>query len=359
MTSPLHKFLFSPPPSPPLATDAQADPNSPFTPLASLLPGAAPLDPKVSPRVAQRGRLDAAASLPSRFLSPNSPTNSMSLIDVEAANAGFDSEEKKSPSILSPLLSPRLAHYRATIPRPILRLLFFAVVLFTCVAVLVITDKRAPATSGPHAYAPPQATQARKLRKQLSFEKGKQAPLVAPNPRTFRPNPHPLPASHELLALTWFVQESAYNKLPSNLDASFPLDAATIIGPVGAGKLGDSDSEGERNWLRDLKEEFESNVIVWFSGSAPPFYALEGIQNRHGHGKRVSMVSTSNRPDAHVVRGILQRLGYDLDRAPVLIIGGEAIEATAERMAELRESGELGEKLSEIGWVGAGVPSKR
>ncbi|TXT07313.1 hypothetical protein VHUM_03483 [Vanrija humicola] len=239
-------------------------------------------------------------------------------------------------------------------------MIFFAVALFTCVAVLVLTDKRAPATSGPHAYAPPQATQARVMRKQLSFEKkGKQAPLVAPNPRTLRPNPHPLPVSHELLALTWFVQESAYNKLPSNLDPAFPLDAATIIGPVAARKLGNTDSEGEATWLSSLKEEFDNDVIVWFAGSAPPYYALEGIQNRHGHGKRVKMVSTSNRPDAHVVRGILSRLGYDLDRAPVLIIAGEALEASAERMAELRESGELGEKLAAIGWVGAGVPPKQ
>jgi len=164
-----------------------------------------------------------------------------------------------------------------------------------------------------------------------------------------RPHDHPLPESHELMALQSFIAESRYHFLRSDLDVSKPIDASDLIGES-ARRLGETGSAREKQWLSEVSEENTYNVVLWYASSSAPYYATDGLMARHGQGHRPTMISTADRPDGHVLRGIFARLGYDLDVAPVLVIGGEPIHATAEAMDELRSSGQLTDKLAAIGW---------
>lgn len=345
MSSPLHKFLFSPPPSPPLAVGA-TDPNVTFTPLGS------------SKKAAATGQADTfKLSAPQQTNRSRNQTGGHAInIDVEAANAYEVSKESSRP-ILSRILSPRLrvlqAHY---IPRPLFRLLSFVIVLFGAAMLLshVILPTVFPLQEVVTAPSPKVAARAPASAQVAPIARNKEPiiyhPQVAANPRAFRPEAHPLPETHELHALQSFILESPANHLPDDMDASAPIDAARIIGTRAASRLRGKGSPQEQTWLNELVTEAADKVVLWFASSTPPHYSLEGIISRHGQGRRPDLISLSKRPDGKTVRDVLKRLGHDVEKVPVLVIGGEVFDASVERMAELRSSGQLAQKLAQIGW---------
>jgi hypothetical protein len=117
-----------------------------------------------------------------------------------------------------------------------------------------------------------------------------------------------------------------------------------------ARRLGQTGSEREREWLQEIEDENASNVVVWYASSSVPHYATDGIISRHGEGHRPTLLAIAGRPDADIVGAVFERLGLNLDVAPVVIIGGQPIHATEEVMHHLRASGELAAKLESIGW---------
>lgn len=173
---------------------------------------------------------------------------------------------------------------------------------------------------------------------------------AAAHPRASRPDPHPLPDTHELLALQSFILDSPHATLSPHIDATEPLDAVMLLGAGGARRLGPHGSVAERAWLQTLADENARRVVLWYHGDRPPHYALEGVTARHGQGRRASTVNTSHRRDGDTLDAILARLGHDLKRSPILVIGGEVFDASPERVHELRESGKLAALLAAMGW---------
>lgn len=147
-----------------------------------------------------------------------------------------------------------------------------------------------------------------------------------------------------------FVLESRYNHFGSDVDVSKPFDASDIIGKNAARRLGETGSAREQQWLKDLAREQADKVVLWYSSDSVPRYALNGITAQRGHGNRPELIPVSRRSDSRIVNGIFARLGYDLEVAPVIVIGGEAIHATESEIAELRSTGDLTAKLASIGW---------
>lgn len=136
MSSTIHKFLFSPPPSPPLEGAVPA--HSPFTPLRSLLPaGLAGMEPPPSPKLSRSstpiGNRRAGADVDYMSLLPP--------INIEAANQ--PSVREKVALFSPPLLSPRLVRNR--IPRPLLRLMAFITIVVSGVMLIrCFTEAVAP-----------------------------------------------------------------------------------------------------------------------------------------------------------------------------------------------------------------------
>lgn len=124
-----------------------------------------------------------------------------------------------------------------------------------------------------------------------------------------------------------------------------------LLGSPGARRLGATDSAQERAWLQSLVDENSAKVVLWYDGERPPHYALEGVTSRHGQGRRPSMINTRQRRDHMTVNAVLKRLGHDLTSNPILVVGGEAIDASPEHMDELRKNGKLHETLVSVGWT--------
>lgn len=153
MSSPLHKFLFSPPPSPPLAVGASTDPNARFTPLRVQ-------------KVAADGQPDTfKLSVPhqsNRTRSAQSSSGNAMQVDVEAANAYDDNGKAGSPPVWSRLFSPRIRVLQARyVPRPLIRLgafvlaLFAAALLLTHVVLPVVFPLEEAGSAGLKAVAAP------------------------------------------------------------------------------------------------------------------------------------------------------------------------------------------------------------
>lgn len=152
MSSTVHKLLFSPPPSPPLEGDMVPE-SSPFAPLRSLLPAALDTPPR-SPKISRAGT--PTLLLPSSTSPvPKVLAKSLALlnpIDVELANNSRSQHlmslnepsrrEKPSLRFSPPLLSPRLIMVRNRLPRPVLRLASFIVLVLS--GVLLVRALTAP-----------------------------------------------------------------------------------------------------------------------------------------------------------------------------------------------------------------------
>jgi len=73
---------------------------------------------------------------------------------------------------------------------------------------------------------------------------------------------HPLPESHEILAIQSYLLESAYNVLPSDIDPQSPVDA-NKVSPHMMGKPG---SKEYMAYLDELIKEKGQEVVVWYGG---------------------------------------------------------------------------------------------
>ena len=314
MSSPIHKYLFSPPPSPPSRCADQTKESAETTRAHGLTSIKGLLLPT---ELLARSSLDGNRELKVR--SPKTPTLRHFTLDNAYPSPGRliqptvtveDTDAKSAtPRILSapsqtivekmdvPANIPSAtAHIPSALPRPLLRLLFLASLLVSSVLLLIYvpgarlpslkaasTSRRLALSPEGHAfydlanvvnswdevkdrdYRPPQ----------VRVKNVKRSPVALPPPSTDRessPPPQstrqalsnrPLPESHELLALQSYLLQSHYNILPESVNPSLPLDAHTVLN-VGSTHLGTSGSDKEKAWLQDLEREREDDVVVWY-----------------------------------------------------------------------------------------------
>ncbi|RXK37211.1 hypothetical protein M231_05501 [Tremella mesenterica] len=287
MSSPIHKYLFSPPPSPPSLSNVRK-PN--FTPLNI----SSSLETQLcSPRTPQNSNggftLDTIFPSPynqpvsgpilrtpksSRFPYPSitisephfsqneeDETENVGLVTPKATtqikkeDESFTSKtrsisndlEKSLNSTTNVNLSPTTLPIPHTLPRPLLRLLLLGGTVLACVLMLVLV----PGARLPSLKV---ASVARRLkldndgRAYLDVARGgvkweeeyvppqvkvrymmRRSTGVVPTKRTFH-QPQPLPETHEFLALQSYLLQSSYASLPHTIDPSEPLDANVLLG---------------------------------------------------------------------------------------------------------------------------------
>ncbi|WRT63139.1 uncharacterized protein IL334_000042 [Kwoniella shivajii] len=392
MSSPIHSYLFSPPPSPPRRA-VDSDPNHGFTSIKSLLvptdfiPRSPHLDGGLktrSPRTPQQSRFTLDNVYPSSF-----PTRAK-VADPEATPIATYSTpttprrkivEKtvSSPPYLPTNVPSTHIPVPSSLPKPFIRLLLLVSLLASSVMLMVfVPSARLPSlraagmsrrlaldpngrayidtqsvTSWTDArdkdYRPPQIKAPHMMRRAID-EKG--AP--APHPRTSRPAliARPLPSSHELLAIQSYLLSSAYNVIPDHIDPSEPIDANTVLG-MGTHKLGPSGGNLEQVWLDELKGEREDEVIVWYGGDGrpnPPHEVLDFLASIHGPDRKPTLIPCHGRSDRFNLLSILDRLSLPLRNHPIIMIGNKPVVGDLRNLEELRLSGELESMLSTIGW---------
>ncbi|WVR03024.1 hypothetical protein IAU60_000013 [Kwoniella sp. DSM 27419] len=389
MSSPIHSFLFSPPPSPP-RRPVDADPNIGLTSLRSLLPLDLTRSPRLdgglkppTPRTPQRNTFSLDNTYPTAY-----PSRTV-LYDPAASPAGRSSpstprQRTVEKSVASPPYIPTNVPsaplpYPSTLPKPVIRLLFLLSLLLSSILLLVfVPSARLPSlraagmsrrialdTSGQalgdiqpvtgwadardRDYVPPQIRPSRMMRRAIE---NKSAP--AANPRATRPalTARPLPASHELFALQSYLLSSAYNVIPEHVDPAHPLDANAVLG-VGAHQLGPAGSKKEQSWLDELKGEREDDVVIWYGGDGAhrlPHEVMDFIASTHGSERRPTLISCHGRSDRSTLLSIFDRHDLPLRQSPIILIGNEPVVGDMQTLEEMRLSGELESMLAKIGW---------
>lgn len=314
MSSPIHKYLFSPPPSPPSrgVDEAKlAGENTRAHGLTSIKGMLLPTE------MLGRSSLESVNELKSR--SPRTPTLRQFTLDNSYPSPGgrliqptvmvVDTEETAgSPRILSspsdnlvekgesvPVNIPSASiPLPSALPRPLLRLLFLASLLISSVMLLVyVPEARLPSLKAASAsrrlalssdgrayydiankvntweegkdrdYRPPQVRVKNMKRAALPPPSTDRDSVPLPQATRKALTSRPVPESHELLALQSYLLQSNYNILPASVDPRLPLDAHAVLN-VGADKLGTSGSDAEKEWLADLEREREDDVVVWY-----------------------------------------------------------------------------------------------
>ncbi|CAK9786976.1 unnamed protein product [Cutaneotrichosporon oleaginosum] len=172
MASPIHKFLFSPPPSPPCETDTGAD----FAPLKALVTGltARESGKPPTPRLGESDILPL--SLPVPHMRAPSPLGRSSSprrghdVDIEAGEGVAKSFAQRTPILAKFRLV--VQRFMPNLPRPVVRLFAFVAILFILAsfvssvilpAISPLPQPRAarPVAKKPQwtpkAYVPPQA----------------------------------------------------------------------------------------------------------------------------------------------------------------------------------------------------------
>ncbi|WVQ72172.1 hypothetical protein IAR50_001717 [Cryptococcus sp. DSM 104548] len=380
MSSPIHSFLFSPPPSPPYRRGSEADHNHGLTSLKSLLP--VEFIPRSSSEKTRSPRTPSQSRLVFETLCLPSPQGVSTDLDVTPKARR---RSVASTTIQQPINIPSspLAPFPSTIPKPFLRVLFLACVLLSSVTIMYGLPALRPHSSARGGiaaqggrglvelvdplgddiyYQPPQTQGARMLwgkksvrAESVATEKlAQELVAVAPNPRATRPalRSRPLPESHELLALQSYILSSAYNVLPSSVDPSLPLDANTILG-IGAHKLGAAGGEKEKAWLKDVEGDWADEVVIWYGGdgkSQLPHSILDIIESTHNSNRHPTFIPVHARSDRESILAIFSRLGLPIAESPIIMIANKPIVGKIEALEELKLSGELGRMLTSVGW---------
>ncbi|ORY26961.1 hypothetical protein BCR39DRAFT_539550 [Naematelia encephala] len=402
MSSPIHKYLFSPPPSPPRRpADLESGILPSSTRLTSLKTLLLPVD------LIPRASLDAPALSELKPRSPRTPQNNQFTFDTTfPSRRSMQIDVEKSPRNLSPgtFETPRRKTEKtiasppylptnvpsvpgaipSTLPRPLLRLIFLASLLLSSALLLILVPAarlpslRAASVSRRLAldedgrayydinhkvgsfeeardrdYTPPQI-RVPKLSKRAVVPPGALELLTAGPPRTTRPaaGPRPLPSSHELLALQSYLLQSDYNILPQFTDPGAPLDANAVLS-VGSHHLGKPGSAEEDAWLAELEAEHADNIVVWYGGNGvaqSPVEILSTLESIHGPTKKPTLIPCHGRADLALLRSIFNRFGVDIQRHPLIMIGTEPVVGDAEVLEEMSNSGRLNEMLAKIGW---------
>ncbi|OCF72396.1 hypothetical protein I204_06775 [Kwoniella mangroviensis CBS 8886] len=404
MSSPIHSYLFSPPPSPPRRA-MDSDPNIGFTGIKSLLvptdfiPRSPHLDGGLktrSPRTPQQSKFTLDNVYPSSFpsrsriLDPEATPIATYSTPTTPRRRSYEKTVSSPPYIPSNVPSAPIP-IPSSLPKPLIRLLFLASLLLSSILLLVfVPSARLPSlraagmsrrlaldpngkafidvegiTSWSDArdkdYRPPQIKAPHMMRRALE-EKAAPAPIfgqqadefMLAHPRASRPAliPRPLPSSHELLALQSYLLSSAYNVIPSHVDPSEPIDANAVLG-VGVHKLGPAGGDLEQAWLDELKGEREDEVIVWYGGNGRPNLphdVLDFLASTHGSSRKPTLIPCHARSDRLALLSILDRLSLPLRDHPIIMIGNKPIVGDLRNLEELRLSGELESMLAEIGW---------
>lgn len=312
MSSPIHKYLFSPPPSPPSRCADQTKESAETTRAHGLtsikglllptdllarssLDGNRELKVR-SPRTPtlRQFTLDNAYPSPGRFLQPT-----VTVEDTEAKSGGTRILSAPSQTIMEKVdasanIPSVTTHIPSTLPRPLVRLLFLASLLVSSVLLLVYmpeaqlpsfrtasTSRRLALSPEGHAfydlanvvnswdevkdrdYRPPQVRVKNMKRAALPPPSTDRESTPPPQSTRQALSSRPLPESHELLALQSYILQSDYNILPESVNPQLPLDAHTVLN-VGSAHLGTSGSDKEKAWLQDLEREREDDVVVWY-----------------------------------------------------------------------------------------------
>ncbi|WWC90277.1 uncharacterized protein L201_005210 [Kwoniella dendrophila CBS 6074] len=433
MSSPIHSYLFSPPPSPPSRSSdlsKTGNPNDGFTSLKTLLipTELIPRSPllgsdshsssysgnlkiRSSPRTPQQSKftLDSTTVFPSSSRSksksrvfdpestptissyssysspttPKRPTKLSENIKVEL----FESPNYIPTNVPSKPLPP--TSISLSIPKPLIRLLFLISLIFSSILLLIfVPSSRLPSLKAASLsrrlaldsngkafititdissnsinsfqdakdqdYKPPQIKAAHMMKRSSMVKLEKKGP-PAPHPRTTRPalTPRPLPRSHELLAIQSYLLSSAYNVIPEHVNPNEPIDANTVLG-FGSHKLGENGSQLEQDWLDELADERQDDVVIWYGGNGrpnPPHEIIDFLSTIHKSNKKPTLIScVSQRKDRGILLSILDRLELPLREYPIILIGNKPIIGNLEVLEELGLSGELKEMFNNIGW---------
>lgn len=323
MSSPIHKYLFSPPPSPPLRPTEDITKAHGLTSLKSLvLPidlinrtsldgtaGDIKLQPR-SPRTPQQRHFtfDRVPGSPSLYSRPTVVVEDVEATPRTPRVIDFDEHEptatpKASDRVYIPTNVPSTSiPLPSTLPRPVLRLLLLATLVVTSIMMLVFvpsarlpslsmasTSRRLALATDARAYsdvvngvsswdeakerdyAPPQI-RVPSMMKRSAMAMEASGPeedrvSIAP-PKATRPHSaaRPLPDTHELLAVQSYLLQSAYNTLPTELDPAQPLNADAVLS-FGVQKLGKVGSAAEKAWLEEIEQERHDDIVIWYGGN--------------------------------------------------------------------------------------------
>ncbi|ODN73656.1 hypothetical protein L202_07203 [Cryptococcus amylolentus CBS 6039] len=380
MSSPIHSFLFSPPPSPP-SRGSDHDYNHGLTSLKSLL---LPVEfiPRSSSEKGRSKRTPSQSRLGFETLSLPSPRGMST--DLEATPKARRRSVASTTITHQPINVPSSPQvpFPSTIPKPFLRILFLACVVLSSALIMYEFPAMRPhgiakgiASEGGRGfvelidplgeeayYQPPQTQGARMLwgKKSVREESvvmeqlAQEVVAIAAHPKATRPalRARPLPESHELLALQSYILSSAYNVVPSSVDPSLPLDANTILG-IGSHKLGALGGERETAWLKDVEREWADEVVIWYGGdgtSQYPHSVLDIIESTHNSNRHPTFIPVHARSDRETILAIFARLGLPLAQSPIIMIDNKPIIGDLETLEEMKLSGELGRRLTSVGW---------
>ncbi|KAI9633299.1 uncharacterized protein MKK02DRAFT_39278 [Dioszegia hungarica] len=263
--------------------------------------------------------------------------------------------QKRSSSLSVPRNIPSrpLSRDGAAIPKPLVRLILILVTMAAGALLLVRTTapriplfrvnvRREFKEAG--GYEPPQVGSTRMLQKAS-------APRSARTPLTFVP--HPIPFSHELLALQSYLLQSSHNALPPNINPSKPLDGNAILS-ISPAKLGRPGSANEAAWLRELEHEREEDIVIW--APAASGVEVEGMYEvlgkLHHNAKSPSLIQLQDRSDGEVLEKIMTRLGVEVKK-PLMMLGNKRVVGGLTELKRMMKAGELETELERIGWLDA------
>ena len=355
MSSPIHNYLFSPPPSPP-SLPANVRLRSPaLASMASfLLPASETEDLYRSPKTPTQ----------KDYTMENPVYPTIEITDMSETTPRPPSRASFAMAYESvPVHSPARTAFGITVPKPLIRLMILAGMFLSFVWLAsernMFSYKHThgvnPILENTHNnYVPPQMYAKRFSPANDGKAAAAGSKLVArqpvPPPRTTRPMARPLPASHELLALQSYLLQSRYNILPADTDTSEPLDANLVLG-------GDADEAA----LGELEKEHANEIIVWYGGddqSIPPHELLNALAAIHGSNKRPTLLPLHGRPDLQRLLRIGSRFDVDLSH-PLIMLGNRPISADPETWQELHNSGKLRNLMASIGWKDEGDNTPR
>lgn len=314
-----------------------------------------------------------SSSSSSRLTVPLFPRNpSLSHRSTPPARSTSPTQSHRHPlsSSRTPATSHQLDLNGFTVPRPILRLICIFLALAT--GALLISKSSASSqirllrSSGARPdlnYSGDSSHYGQPLEPHNEYRKSKlshlsvssELKLIKIVPHSARTGSafasHPIPSSHEFLALQSYLLQSDHNSIPPHIDTSKPLDANHILG-LSPSKLGRPGSAAESKWLDELDKELEEDIVIWAPAGSD--LEVEGIyvllEKLHGNNHSPVIIELGGRTDRVRIEEILGRLGIKMEK-PLVIIGNKQIVGGLEELKEMYEAQTLDSELERIGWL--------
>jgi len=287
---------------------------------------------------------------------------------------------------LIPSNVPTSTTIHASLPKPLLRLLFLLTLVVASLVVLVwVPGTRIPSLRDASVgrrlamdndgrawldvvnpinswsegkerdYQPAKIKSSKMMKRGMDFLNGvegevlevklEQLPLLpqsAQRAATPKPTPRPIPSTHELIALQSYLRGSAYNTLPQSVDPKLPLDANTILGFKGDLK----------DLLNEIELENQDEVVVWYGGngvSQIPHELLSYLSEIHGDRHKPTLLPCHSRSDLPILTSLFGKYDLPLKSHPIIMVGNQPIIGDFEALKA--DSSELKSMLSKIGWA--------